>query len=48
MNEEPVVVVCRLIRTRVVVSAALASLGPGLPPRRPPDPPWQGQGWAVP
>ena len=48
MNEEPVCVLCRLVRTRVVVAAALPSLGPDLPERRPPRPPWEGRGWAVP
>ena len=48
MNEEPVVVICRLIRTRVIVSAALPSLGSGIPFRHPPPPPWQGRGWTIP
>lgn len=48
MNEEAVVVVCRLIRTRVIVSVALPAHGPGLPSRRPPGPPWQGRGWNLP
>lgn len=48
MDEEAVAVVCRLIRTRVIVSAALPSRDPGFPARRPPQPPWQGRGWGIP
>lgn len=47
MNEEPVCVLCRLVRTRVVVAAALPTSSPDFPGRRPPPPPSQGRGWAV-
>lgn len=48
MDEEPICILCRIVRTRVIVAAVLPAFGPDLPSRRPPRPPWQGRGWAIP
>ena len=48
MDEEPVVVLCRVVRTRVVVAAAFACPDAGLPGPTPPPLLWQGRGWPLP